>query len=163
MSEQRVGFGFDAHRFADGRPLVLGGVRLDHPRGLEGGSDADALLHAIADAVLGAAALGDIGRHFPPADPAWKDADSREILKAAVALVARDGWAVENVDATVLAEAPRIGPHADAMRAAIATACAIGSERVSVKATTMEGMGFIGREEGIAATAVALLSREKRA
>ncbi len=163
MSEQRVGIGFDAHRFADGRPLVLGGVRLDHPRGLEGWSDADALLHAIADAVLGAAALGDIGRHFPPADPAWKDADSREILEATVALVARDGWAVENVDATVLAEAPRIGPHADAMRAAIAAACAIEPERVSVKATTMEGMGFIGREEGIAATAVALLRREKRA
>ena len=163
MSEQRVGIGFDAHRFADGRPLVLGGVRLDHPRGLEGWSDADALLHAIADAVLGAAALGDIGRHFPPADPAWKDADSRKILEAAVALVARDGWAVENVDATVLAEAPRIGPHADAMRAAIAAACAIEPERVSVKATTMEGMGFIGREEGIAATAVALLRREKRA
>ena len=163
MSEQRVGIGFDAHRFADGRPLVLGGVRLDHPRGLEGWSDADALLHAIADAVLGAAALGDIGRHFPPAYPAWKDADSREILEASVALVARDGWAVENVDATVLAEAPRIGPHADAMRAAIAAACAIEPERVSVKATTMEGMGFIGREEGIAATAVALLRREKRA
>lgn len=160
MSEQRVGFGFDAHRFADGRPLILGGVRLDHPRGLAGWSDADALLHAIADAVLGAAVLGDIGRHFPPADPAWKDADSRTILAAAVALVARDGWTVENVDATVLAEAPRIGPHADAMRAAIAAACAIEPERVSVKATTMEGMGFIGRQEGIAATAVALLSRE---
>ncbi|HJR53998.1 MAG TPA: 2-C-methyl-D-erythritol 2,4-cyclodiphosphate synthase [Gemmatimonadota bacterium] len=162
MSEQRVGFGFDAHRFADGRPLILGGVRLDHPRGLAGWSDADALLHAIADAVLGAAALGDIGRHFPPADPAWKDSDSRRILAAAVALVARDGWTVENVDATVLAEAPRIGPHADAMRAEIAAACAIELERVSVKATTMEGMGFIGREEGIAATAVALLSREQR-
>jgi 2-C-methyl-D-erythritol 2,4-cyclodiphosphate synthase len=160
VSEQRVGFGFDAHRFAEGRPLVLGGVRLDHPQGLEGWSDADALLHAIADAILGAAALGDIGRHFPPGDPAWKDADSRELLRAAVALVARDGWAVENVDATVLAEAPRIGPHAAAMRSAIAAACAIDPGRVGLKATTMEGMGLVGREEGIAAMAVALLIRE---
>ncbi len=159
MSEQRVGIGFDAHRFADGRPLVLGGVRLDHPRGLAGWSDADALLHAIADAILGAAALGDIGRHFPPDDPAWKDAESREILAAAALLVARAGWSVENVDATVLAEAPRIGPHAEAMRAAIAAACGIAEDRVSVKATTMEGMGFVGREEGIAAMAVALLTR----
>lgn len=159
MSDRRVGIGFDAHRFADGRPLVLGGIRLDHPRGLEGWSDADALLHAIADAILGAAALGDIGRHFPPDDLAWRDADSKDILKAAVALVSRDGWSVENVDATVLAEAPRIGPHVDAMRAAIAAACGIGEDRASVKATTMEGMGFVGREEGIAAMAVALLAR----
>jgi 2-C-methyl-D-erythritol 2,4-cyclodiphosphate synthase len=163
VSERRVGIGFDAHRFADGRPLVLGGVRLDHPRGLEGWSDADALLHAIADAILGAAALGDIGRHFPPDDPAWRDADSREILGAAVALVLRDGWTVENVDATVLAEAPRIAPHAGAMRAAIAAACSIEPGRVSVKATTMEGMGYVGREEGIAAMAVALLTRRQSA
>jgi 2-C-methyl-D-erythritol 2,4-cyclodiphosphate synthase len=163
VSEQRVGLGFDAHRFAEGRPLVLGGVRFDHPRGLEGWSDADALLHAIADALLGAAAIGDIGRHFPPDDPAWKDADSREILQAAVALVARDGWSVENVDATVLAEVPRIAPHADAMRAAIGAACAIPPDRVSVKATTMERMGFVGREEGIAAMAVALLTRKRGA
>lgn len=161
MSEQRVGIGFDAHRFADGRPLVLGGVRLDHPRGLEGWSDADALLHAIADAILGAAALGDIGRHFPPDDPAWEDADSREILRAAVALVSRDGWSVENVDATVLAEAPRIAPHVEAMRAAIGAACGVEPGCVSVKATTMEGMGFVGREEGIAAMAAALLARAK--
>lgn len=163
MNERRVGIGFDAHRFADGRPLVLGGVRLDHPRGLEGWSDADALLHAIADAILGAAALGDIGRHFPPDDPAWKDADSGEILRAAVALVARAGWSVENVDATVLAEAPRVAPHAEAMRAAIGESCGIEVGRVSVKATTMEGMGFVGREEGIAAMAVALLARGKGA
>lgn len=160
MSEERVGLGFDAHRFADGRPLVLGGVPLDHPRGLEGWSDADALLHAIADAILGAAVQGDIGRHFPPDDPAWKDADSRELLAAAVAIVARDGWRVGNVDATVLAEAPRIAPHAAAMRTAIAGACGVDAERVSVKATTMEGMGFVGREEGIAAMAVVLLARE---
>lgn len=159
MSETRSGIGFDAHRFEDGRPLVLGGVRIDHPRGLAGWSDADALLHAIADAILGAAALGDIGRHFPPSDPAWRDADSRELLRASVTLAARDGWSVANVDGTVLAEAPRIAPHVEAMRAAIAEACGIDIERVSVKATTMEGMGFVGREEGIAALAVATLAR----
>ena len=159
MSETRVGIGFDAHRFEDGRPLVLGGVRIDHPRGLAGWSDADALLHAIADAVLGAAAMGDIGRHFPPSDPAWRDADSRELLRASVTLAARDGWALANVDGTVLAEVPRIAPHVEAMRAAIAEACGIAIERVSVKATTMERMGFIGREEGIAALAVAMLAR----
>jgi 2-C-methyl-D-erythritol 2,4-cyclodiphosphate synthase len=159
VTEQRVGIGFDAHRFVDGRALVLGGIRIDHPRGLEGWSDADALLHAIADAILGAAALGDIGRHFPPTDPAWRDADSREILRAAVALADRDGWSVVNIDATVLAEAPRIGPHAEAMRRSIADACEIEPDTVSVKATTMEGMGFVGREEGIAAMAVAMLAR----
>jgi 2-C-methyl-D-erythritol 2,4-cyclodiphosphate synthase len=161
VTEHRVGLGFDVHRFADGRPLVLGGVALDHPRGLEGWSDADALLHAIADAILGAAALGDIGRHFPPDDPAWKDADSRELLAAAVAIVSRDGWRVGNVDATVLAEAPRIAPHAAAMRAAIAGACGIDPGCVGIKATTMERMGFVGREEGIAAMAVVLLARER--
>ena len=160
MTETRVGIGFDAHRFADGRPLVLGGVRIDHPRGLEGWSDADALLHAIADAVLGAAALGDIGRHFPPSDPAWKDADSRDLLEAAVTLARRDGWSVVNVDATVLAEAPRLAPHVEAMRQAIGHACGVAPERASVKASTMEGMGFVGREEGIAALAVATLERE---
>ena len=160
MTETRVGIGFDAHRFADGRPLVLGGVRIDHPRGLEGWSDADAVLHAIGDAVLGAAALGDIGRHFPPSDPAWKGVDSRELLEACVMLARRDGWSVVNVDATVLAEAPRIAPHVEAMRRAISEACGIASDRASVKATTMEGMGFVGREEGIAALAIATLARE---
>lgn len=160
MTETRVGIGFDAHRFADGRPLVLGGVRIDHPRGLEGWSDADALLHAIADAILGAAALGDIGRHFPPSDPAWKDADSRELLAGAVTLARRDGWAVVNVDATVLAEAPRLAPHVEAMRQVIGVACGVPQERASVKASTMEGMGFVGREEGIAALAIATLARE---
>jgi len=163
MTEQRVGIGFDAHRFADGRALVLGGVRIEHPLGLEGWSDADALLHAIADAVLGAAALGDIGQHFPPLDPAWKGADSREILRAAVTLAANEGWSVVNVDATVLAEAPRIAPHTEAMRLSVAQACGIDPDSVSVKATTMEGMGFVGREEGIAAMAVAMLARGKDA
>lgn len=163
MTEQRVGIGFDAHRFVDGRALLLGGVRIDHPRGLEGWSDADALLHAIADAILGAAALGDIGRHFPPSDPAWRNADSRRILATAVALAAREGWSVVNVDGTVLAEAPRIAPHAEAMRRSIADACGIDPDSVSIKATTMEGLGFVGREEGIAAMAVAMLSRGKGA
>lgn len=163
MTETRVGIGFDAHRFADGRRLVLGGVEIDHPRGLEGWSDADALLHAIADAVLGAAALGDIGTHFPPTDPAWRDADSREILAATVTIANREGWTVANVDATVLAEAPRIAPHVAAMRAAIARACGIDAARVSVKATTTETMGFVGREEGIAALAVATLTRAAEA
>lgn len=160
VTETRVGIGFDVHRFEEGRPLVLGGVRIDHPRGLTGWSDADALLHAIADAVLGAAALGDIGRHFPPSDPAWRDADSRELLRAAVTLVARDGWSVANVDGTVLAEAPRIAPHVEGMRREIAEACRTGPDRISVKATTMEGMGFVGREEGIASLAVVMLARE---
>ena len=160
MTETRVGIGFDAHRFADGRPLVLGGVRIDHPRGLEGWSDADAVLHAIADAILGAAALGDIGHHFPPSDPTWKDADSRELLEAAVTLARRDGWSVVNVDATVLAEAPRLAPHVEAMRQAIGDACGIAADRASVKASTMEGMGFVGREEGIAALAVATVACE---
>lgn len=163
MSEIRTGIGFDVHRFAEGRRLVLGGVEIDHPRGLEGWSDADALLHAIADAILGAAALGDLGTHFPPTDGAWKDADSREILAATVTLARRAGWVVANVDATVLAEAPRIAPHAAAMRSAIADACGIEADRVGVKATTMEGMGFVGREEGIAALAVTTLSRESPA
>ena len=159
MSERRTGIGFDAHRFADGRPLVLGGVRIDHPRGLAGWSDADALLHAVADAVLGAAALGDIGRHFPPDDPEWQGSDSRALLAAAVALARREGWAVASLDATVLAEAPRIAPHVEAMRTAIAAACGVDAAAVSVKATTLEGMGFVGREEGIAAMAVATLAR----
>jgi 2-C-methyl-D-erythritol 2,4-cyclodiphosphate synthase len=163
VTETRVGIGFDVHRFEEGRPLVLGGVRIDHPRGLAGWSDADALLHAIADAVLGAAALGDIGRHFPPSDPAWRDADSRELLRAAVTLAAREGWSVANVDGTVLAEAPRIAPHVEEMRRAIAEACGTGHDRISVKATTMEGMGFVGREEGIASLAVVTLAREIRA
>jgi 2-C-methyl-D-erythritol 2,4-cyclodiphosphate synthase len=157
MSVIRTGIGYDVHRFADGRAMVLGGVTIDHPRGLLGHSDADALLHAIADAILGAAALGDIGRHFPPSDPAFKDADSRELLAASCRMLSAAGYVLINVDATVIAEAPRINPHAEAMRAAIATACGIAIECVSVKATTNEGMGFVGREEGIAALAVATI------
>ncbi len=157
MSSVRTGIGYDVHRFADGRAMVLGGVRIDHPRGLLGHSDADALLHAIADAILGAAALGDIGRHFPPSDPAFKDADSRELLAASSRMVEDSGYSIVNIDATVIAEAPKINPHAEAMRAAIAAACGITIGQVSVKATTNEGMGFVGREEGIAALAIATI------
>jgi 2-C-methyl-D-erythritol 2,4-cyclodiphosphate synthase len=158
MTTIRTGIGYDVHRFAEGRPLVLGGVRIVHERGLLGHSDADALLHAIADAILGAAALGDIGRHFPPSDPRFKDADSRLLLQEARRLVDAAGYRIVNVDATVIAEAPKINPHAEEMRAEIARACAIAVDGVSVKATTNEGMGFVGREEGIAALAIATIT-----
>ncbi len=155
----RTGIGYDVHRFVAGRPLRLGGVTIPHGFGLDGHSDADVLLHAIADALLGAAALGDIGEHFPPSDPAYRDADSKILLATVREIVHAAGFAVINVDATVIAEAPRIGAHAPAMCAAIAECLQIRKEQVSVKATTNEGMGFIGRGEGIAALAVATLER----
>ena len=155
----RTGLGFDVHPFADGRRLVLGGVEIDHPRGLAGYSDADVLCHAIADALLGAAALGDIGHHFPSDVPRWKDVDGREVLRVVATRVRDAGWEIVNVDATVLAEAPRIAPHAEAMRSEIAGALSMGSADVGVKATTMEALGFIGRREGIAAMAVATIRR----
>lgn len=151
----RTGIGFDVHRFAEGRRLILGGIEIDHERGLAGHSDADVVLHAIADALLGAAALGDIGRHFPPDDPRWKDADSFELLRDAARRVRAAGWEVGNVDGTVIAEAPRISPYVERMVARIAEALGVRPDRVSVKATTMEGLGPIGGEEGIAAMAVA--------
>ena len=154
----RTGTGYDVHRFVEGRRLVLGGVAIPHPVGLEGHSDADALLHAIADALLGAAALGDIGRHFPPSDPRFADADSRDLLREVGRLVVVAGYAPVNVDATVIAEAPRIGPHTAAMRAEIAGCLGLPTEAVNVKATTNEGMGFVGRGEGIAALAVAVVA-----
>jgi 2-C-methyl-D-erythritol 2,4-cyclodiphosphate synthase len=163
MTTIRTGIGYDVHRFAEGRALVLGGVRIEHERGLLGHSDADVLLHAIADAILGAAALGDIGRHFPPTDPQFKDADSRKLLEHARLFVEEAGYHVVNIDATVIAEAPKINPHAEAMRAAIATACGITVDDVSVKATTNEGMGFVGREEGIAAMAIATITKRDNA
>jgi 2-C-methyl-D-erythritol 4-phosphate cytidylyltransferase/2-C-methyl-D-erythritol 2,4-cyclodiphosphate synthase len=153
----RTGIGYDAHRFATGRRLVLGGVEIPHERGLAGHSDADVVLHAIADAVLGAAALGDIGTHFPPSDARYQDADSRELLRESVRLAREAGWTPVNVDATVLAEAPRIGPHVPAMRTQIAASLGIEAAAVGVKATTNEGMGAIGRGEGMAALAVATL------
>ncbi|HEX5504237.1 MAG TPA: 2-C-methyl-D-erythritol 2,4-cyclodiphosphate synthase [Thermomicrobiales bacterium] len=155
----RVGIGYDVHRFAPGRRLVLGGVVIPHDRGLLGHSDADVVLHAVMDALLGAAALGDIGRHFPPDDPAYRDSDSRALLAAVRDLLAGAGWRPVNVDCTVLAERPRIAPHVAAMRAAIGAALGLPADCVGVKATTNEGLGFVGREEGIAAFAVALIER----
>jgi len=150
----RSGIGYDVHAFAPGRRLVLGGVEIAHERGLDGHSDADVLLHAIADALLGAAALGDIGAHFPPTEPRWKDVNSRQILAHVVGLLRSAGYAPHNVDATVIAEAPRIGPHAAAMREVIAGCLGVPIADVGLKATTNEGMGFVGRGEGIAALAV---------
>ncbi|MFO1397140.1 MAG: 2-C-methyl-D-erythritol 2,4-cyclodiphosphate synthase [Burkholderiales bacterium] len=153
----RIGTGFDVHAFADGRALVIGGVTIVHPRGLAGHSDADVLLHAVADALLGALALGDIGMHFPDTDPRFRGADSRVLLRHVASLVAGRGYAVGNLDATVIAQAPRLAPHVPAMRANIAADLRCMVEQVSVKATTTERLGFTGREEGIAAEAVVLL------
>lgn len=154
----RVGIGYDSHGFADGRPLILGGVTIDHPNGLAGHSDADAVAHAITDAMLGAAALGDIGTHFPPADAQWKDADSIELLRRANVLLEELGYQVVNVDVTVICETPQIGPHTSDMRDKLAGALGIGAKHVSVKGKTNEGMGWIGRGEGIAAMAVVLIA-----
>jgi len=153
----RIGQGFDAHAFAEGRRLVLGGVTVPHARGLAGHSDADVLLHAICDALLGAAALGDIGRHFPDSDAQYKDADSRMLLRAVAAKLAARGLRAANVDATLIAQAPRLAPHLPQMVANIAADLGLARDRVNVKATTTERLGFAGREEGIAALAVALV------
>ncbi len=156
----RVGLGIDFHRFSPRRKLVLGGVEIPHERGLEGHSDADVLLHAICDALLGAAALGDIGIHFPPGDPAYAGIPSLELLRRVRELLRGSGFAPLQVDATVIAEAPKISPHVAAMREAIAGVLVIPRENVSIKATTPERMGALGREEGIAALAVALIRKE---
>ncbi len=153
----RSGIGYDVHRFVVGRRLVLGGVEIPHNQGLDGHSDADVLLHAIIDAMLGAAALGDIGTHFPPGAAEWRDADSGDLLRRAAMLLNEHGWRVVNIDATVIAEAPKVNPYAAAMRREIAARVAIRQDAVSVKATTNEGMGFVGREEGIAALATAMI------
>jgi 2-C-methyl-D-erythritol 2,4-cyclodiphosphate synthase len=150
----RTGIGIDSHRFEIGRRLVLGGVEIPYERGLAGHSDADVLAHAIADALLGAAGLGDIGQHFPDTDEAWRDADSIELLRTVVARVAEEGYAIEHVDATVMLEAPKLAPHREAIEASLAAV--LGS--VNVKATTGERMGFIGRGEGAAALAVATIA-----
>ncbi|UGS37910.1 2-C-methyl-D-erythritol 2,4-cyclodiphosphate synthase [Capillimicrobium parvum] len=152
-----IGHGYDSHRFAAGRRLVLGGVEIPYDRGLAGHSDADVLTHAIMDALLGAAGLGDIGHHFPDDDGRWRDADSVELLREVVALVAAAGLEPVNVDATVVLERPKVGPHCDAIRARLAAALGLAPARVNVKATTAEGMGPIGRGEGAEAQAVALL------
>ena len=151
----RVGIGYDAHRFAEGRSLVLGGVEIPHDRGLHGHSDADVLLHAIMDALLGAAGLGDIGCHFPDTDETFRGASSVLLLAATCSLLEAAGFRAAQLDATVLAEAPRLAPHVDAMRARIAEALGIEPGCVGIKATTNEGLGWIGRGEGIAAVAVA--------
>jgi 2-C-methyl-D-erythritol 2,4-cyclodiphosphate synthase len=153
----RTGIGYDSHRFVMGRPLVLGGQHIPHTHGLAGHSDADAVAHAVTDAILGAAAAGDIGTHFPDTDPRWKGADSIVLLRSAVALVRERGFRVTQADVTVIMERPRLGPFVPAIRAALAAALDLTVDDVSVKAKTNEGMGFVGRGEGVATIAVATL------
>jgi 2-C-methyl-D-erythritol 2,4-cyclodiphosphate synthase len=153
----RIGFGYDVHAFGDGDHVMLGGVRVPHDRGLIAHSDGDVILHALCDAILGALALGDIGVHFPPSDDRWKGADSRVLLRHCVALASARGWVVGNIDATVICERPKVGPHAQAMREAIAADLGVALDAVSVKATTSERLGFTGRGEGIAAQVACLL------
>ncbi len=153
----RIGLGYDIHPFERGRALVLGGVRIDHDAGLAGHSDADVLTHAVIDALLGAAALGDIGQHFPSGDPRYRDANSLDLLRRAVAMVADAGYGVGNIDATIVAERPKLATHIDAIRSNLAEVLGVEIGAVSVKATTADGLGTIGRGEGIAAQAVALL------
>ncbi|NTV94937.1 MAG: 2-C-methyl-D-erythritol 2,4-cyclodiphosphate synthase [Thiobacillus sp.] len=159
MMDIRVGHGFDVHAFAEGRRLVIGGVDIAYERGLLGHSDADVLLHAICDALLGAAGLGDIGRHFPDSDPRYKGIDSRELLRHVAGLLGERGWLTGNVDATIIAQAPKMAPHIAAMQDHIAADLGIAAEAVNVKATTTERLGFTGRGEGIAAEAVCLIRR----
>ncbi|MBH2034554.1 MAG: 2-C-methyl-D-erythritol 2,4-cyclodiphosphate synthase [Pseudomonas sp.] len=153
----RIGHGYDVHRFCDGEFVTLGGVQIAHKFGLLAHSDGDVLLHALSDALLGAAALGDIGKHFPDTDPQFKGADSRVLLRHVLGLVKAKGWQVGNVDATIVAQAPKMAPHIDAMRNLIAADLEVALDQVNVKATTTEKLGFTGREEGIAVHAVALL------
>lgn len=155
----RIGQGYDVHPLVPGRALILGGVTIPHDMGLHGHSDADVLLHAITDALLGAAGLGDIGRMFPDSDARWQGADSRMLLRGALAAVRAAGWQVGNVDCTIIAQAPRIAPYVDRMREYIAADLGIAPDRVNVKGKTTERLGFVGRGEGIAAEAVALLLR----
>jgi 2-C-methyl-D-erythritol 2,4-cyclodiphosphate synthase len=153
----RVGQGFDVHAFRPGGRLILGGVEIPHERGLEAHSDGDVVLHALCDALLGAAGLGDIGRHFPPDDPAYRDIDSRILLRRVVQRVTQNEMRILNTDITVVAQAPRLAPHVEAMRANIAADLQLDTTRINIKATTTEGLGFTGRGEGIAAFAIALL------
>lgn len=155
----RIGHGFDVHAFGEGDHVMLGGVRVPHERGVVAHSDGDVVIHALCDALLGALALGDIGQHFPPADPRWKDADSRAFLRHCDALVRERGWRLGNADVTVMCERPKVGPHAQAMREALATELGVAPDAISIKATTTEKLGFTGRGEGIAAQAVVLLVR----
>jgi len=159
VSAVATGIGWDSHRLVEGRPLVLGGVTIPFDRGLAGHSDADVLTHAVIDALLGAAGLGDIGEHFPDTDERWAAADSLALLRSVVALARERGLHVAHVDATVVMERPKLGPHKAAIRASLAAALGLGEACVNVKATTGEGMGFVGRGEGVAALAVATLAR----
>ncbi|MCC6962096.1 MAG: 2-C-methyl-D-erythritol 2,4-cyclodiphosphate synthase [candidate division Zixibacteria bacterium] len=159
MPAFRVGSGFDVHPFVAGRRLVLGGELIEYPLGLQGHSDADVVLHALCDALLGAVAKGDIGRHFPPSDQQFKDVSSTLLLNRVVEILRSDGWALVNADITIICEQPKIAPYVDKMRANIARVCRIDDDAVSIKATTTERLGFTGREEGIAAMAVALVQR----
>ncbi len=153
----RIGHGYDVHKFSGGRRLILGGVEIPFQQGLLGHSDADVLLHAIADALLGSVAAGDIGGHFPDNDPAYKDADSRRLLAACVSVVEERGYKIGNIDATVIAQKPKLAPFIPAMRESIAAVCGLSPDEVSVKATTEEGLGFTGAMEGIRAHAVTLV------
>jgi 2-C-methyl-D-erythritol 2,4-cyclodiphosphate synthase len=160
VTRYRVGNGLDAHRLVAGRPLVLGGVTVPYERGLEGHSDGDCVLHALCDALLGAAGEGDMGRHFPSADARWKGASSLVFLEEVARILARGGWVLENADVTVVAQAPALAPHAEAMRAAVARVLQAPIESVSVKAKSTDGLGAFGRGEGVAAVATALLRRD---
>ncbi|CAN4269781.1 IspF 2C-methyl-D-erythritol 2,4-cyclodiphosphate synthase [Methylophilaceae bacterium] len=155
----RIGHGFDVHALVVGRPCIIGGVNVPYAKGLDGHSDADVLLHAICDALLGAAALGDIGQHFPPTDARFKDIDSRELLRHVLALLHERGYRVVNIDSTVICELPKLSPHTMQMRALIAADCQVSLDAINVKATTTEKLGFTGRGEGIAAEAVCLIAQ----
>ena len=155
----RGGIGFDVHTLTEGRPLILGGVIIPHPRGLLGHSDADVLVHAISDALLGAIGQGDIGRHFPDSDPQYENIDSLQLLRKVGEMVRARGFGVSNIDATILAQAPKLAPHIPQMEKNIAEVLNLDAETVNVKATTTEGLGFVGREEGIAAYAVTVLTK----
>lgn len=159
MIPYRVGFGFDVHRLEAGYPLWLGGIKLEHHVGLEGHSDADVLLHSVCDALLGAAALGDIGVHFPPSDMSYKGIDSKILLREVCALVRAEGYEIGNIDATIAAEAPKLNPHIPSMRSCMAEVMGLDVQQISIKATTTERLGFTGREEGMSAYVVALIYR----
>lgn len=159
INDIRIGHGYDVHRFDENRPLILGGIQIPYEKGLFGHSDADVLLHAINDALLGSLALGDIGTHFPDTDPKWKNADSKKLLEASLTLIHQRGYKVKNVDSTIVAENPKMKPFIPEIRQTIAEILQISIDCVSVKATTSEKMGFVGREEGIAAMAVILVTK----
>ncbi len=161
MTNSRIGHGYDVHRLVAGRPLILGGVEIPHENGLLGHSDADVLLHAVMDALLGAAALGDIGQHFPDTAAAFENISSMTLLRRVDELLKSDGYAVINIDATILAQAPKLAPYRDKMRENVAAALGIDVSQVSIKATTEEGLGFTGEKLGIAAHAVALLEKNR--